>query len=386
MNKRMQFLVFLTTILGTWLVFHLYVGWRLWSLPVFDSTKGHRTLVIGLAVAYAAYPLGRYLYGIGWTQGGRVIEYGGAVWMGILVLLVSALGLVDLVTLFGLILKPWIVIARTAAIAVAVVLSVVAWFGGQAKPRTVSLEVEVPNLPAAADGLVIAHLSDVHLGALIGTRRLQSLIEQVDSMEPDLVALTGDLVDGHASTVQAMVPELRTLTAPLGVYSVLGNHEFYAGANRCRNLMRAAGYRVLDGSAAEVMPGLWIAGVPDNGHGHEHNGDHGAVEKALRHVDEGAAVVFLQHAPFNEQAVADAGVGLMLDGHTHGAQIWPAHYLVRREYPHLAGVFTVDAMTQVVSRGAGHWGPPMRLFAPSDIYRITLRSPSVTLARSNVPR
>ena len=104
MTKRMQFLIFLSTFLGIWLLFHVYVGWRLWSLPVFDSTKGHRALVIGLAVAYAAYPLGRYLYNNGWRSGGQVIEYGGAVWMGILVLLVSALGLVDLVTLFGIVL------------------------------------------------------------------------------------------------------------------------------------------------------------------------------------------------------------------------------------------------------------------------------------------
>ena len=86
-------------------------------------------------------------------------------------------------------------------------------------------------------------------------------------------------------------------------------------------------------------------------------------------------MIYLQHAPGNEDAAAEAGVGLMLDGHTHGAQIWPAHYLVRRIYPHMAGVRRVGEMTQVVSRGAGRWGPPMRLFAPSEIYRITLRNP-----------
>jgi hypothetical protein len=376
MTKRMQFLIFLSTFLGIWLVFHVYVGWRLWSLPIFDSTTGHRVMAIGLAVAYAAYPFGRYLFNHGWLLGGRVIEYGGAVWIGILVLLVSALGLVDLITLFGLVLKPWVAMLRTGAVGVALLLSVVAWVGGLVRPRTVDIEVEMPNLPTAADGLVIAHVSDLHLGALIGTRRLRSVIDQIDSMNPDLIAVTGDLVDGHAGTVQAMVPTLRTLTAPRGVYSILGNHEFYAGANRCRKLMRASGFTVLDASAVEVMPGLWIAGVPDNGRGEITNGSNGPLESALSRVGEGDAVIFLQHAPGNEEAIAAAGVGLMLDGHTHGAQIWPAHYLVRREYPHLAGVFTVGAMTQIVSRGAGRWGPPMRLFAPSDIYRITLRSPA----------
>ena len=89
--------------------------------------------------------------------------------------------------------------------------------------------------------------------------------------------------------------------------------------------------------------------------------------------------MFLQHSPGNEEATAAAGAGLMLNGHTHGGQIWPFHYMVLRAYPHIAGVRKVGGMTQVVSRGAGHWGPPMRLFAPSDMYRITLRCP----ARSN---
>ena len=381
MTKRMQFLIFLSTFLGIWLLFHVYVGWRLWSLPVFDSTKGHRALVIGLAVAYAAYPLGRYLYNNGWRSGGQVIEYGGAVWMGILVLLVSALGLVDLVTLFGIVLKPWVAGLRIGAVAVALVLSIVAWVGGYVKPRIIEVEVEMPNLPAAADGLVVAHVSDVHLGALIGPKRLRAMIEQIDSMQPDLVAITGDLVDGHAGTVQGMIPELSTLTAPLGVYAIIGNHEKYAGADRCRELMREAGFTVLDTESREVAPGLWIAGVPDNGRGRSIIPVEGALAAALGGVLEGDGIIFLQHAPVQEGAIAGAGVGLLLNGHTHGAQIWPAHYLVRREFPHLAGVFSVGAMTQVVSRGAGRWGPPMRLFAPSDMYRITLRTPKTQSER-----
>ncbi len=100
----------------------------------------------------------------------------------------------------------------------------------------------------------------------------------------------------------------------------------------------------------------------------------GALEKAFAGVGKDAAVIYLQHAPGNEVSAAAAGAGLMVDGHTHGAQIWPAHFVVRRIYPHMAGVRKVGDMTQVVSRGAGRWGPPMRLFAPSEIYRITLRN------------
>ncbi len=378
MTKRMQFLVFFATVMGIWLVFHLYVGWRLWSLPVFADPKGHRILLIGLAILYVSYPVGRILYHHGWPRLGTAVEYGGGIWMGTLVLLLSALALVDVVTVFGLVLKPWVVQLRTAAIGVALVLAFVAWIGGIVRPRTVELEVELPNLPASADGLVVAQLTDLHLGALIGERRLRSVIEQIDGMKPDVVVVTGDLVDGDADTVESMIPVLKTLTAPLGVYAILGNHEMYAGPERCRQLMRDSGFTVLDIAAAEIMPGLWIAGVPDSGRGPGTDGLDGALQTALAGVGEDDAVIYLQHAPGNEEATAAAGVGLMLNGHTHGGQIWPFHYMVLRAYSHISGVHKIGDMTQVISRGAGRWGAPMRLFAPSEIYRITLRSPEAS--------
>ncbi|MCW8985519.1 MAG: metallophosphoesterase [Thermoanaerobaculales bacterium] len=378
MTKRMQFLVFFATVMGIWLVFHLYVGWRLWSLPVFANPTGHRILLLGLAVLYVSYPLGRYLYHHGFPRVGTVLEYGGGIWMGTLVLLLSALGIVDLVTIFGLVLKPWVAQMRTAAIGIALVLAVVAWIGGIVRPRSVELEVELPNLPASADGLVVAHLTDLHLGALIGERRLRSVIEQIEGMNPDLVVVTGDLVDGDAGAVETMIPVLETLTAPLGVYSILGNHEVYAGPDRCRRLMRDSGFVVLDNEAAEVSPGLWVVGVPDSGRGPGTDGLDGALEAAFAEVGEGGSVIFLQHSPGNEEAAADAGAGLMLNGHTHGGQIWPFHYMVLRAYPRISGVHKIDDMTQVISRGAGRWGAPMRLFAPSEIYRITLRSPDAS--------
>lgn len=374
----MRFLVFFSIVMGIWLVFHLYVGWRLWGLPVFASPKSHRVLLLGLAALYFSYPLGRILYHHGWPRLGTAIEYGGGLWMGTLVLLLTTLGIVDLVTLFGGVLKPWVMTLRAGAVGVALILAVVAWVGGYVRPRTVELEVELPGLPRSADGLVVAQLTDLHLGALIGERRLRSVIEQIDSMSPDLVVVTGDLVDGDAGTVETMVPALRTLTAPLGVYSILGNHEIYAGPERCRTLMRDSGFVVLDATAVEVADGLWVVGIPDSGRGPGTDGLDGALEESLYHVGEGAAVIFLQHAPVNEEATAAAGASLMLNGHTHGGQIWPVHYMVRRAYPHIAGVRKINGMTQVVSRGAGRWGAPMRLFAPSEIYRITLRSPEAS--------
>jgi predicted MPP superfamily phosphohydrolase len=294
--------------------------------------------------------------------------------MGTLFLLIPALLVIDAVTLFGLVLKPWVLHLRAVGTIAALALAVVAWIGGIIMPRTVEMEVEMPRLPAAADGLVVVHLSDIHLGSIIGKRRLSAIIERVETLRPDIVAITGDLVDADAGLVETLLPQLKTLTAPLGVYSVLGNHEMYAGAERSTALMRDAGYTVLDSSAVEAAPGLWIVGIPDVRGSRQTGRPPAELEQALAEAGEGA-IILLQHAPENHEVAADAGVGLMLDGHTHGAQIWPAHYLVRRAFPHLAGAYKVGDMTQVVSRGAGQWGPPMRLFARSEIIRITLRSP-----------
>jgi len=372
----MRFFIFFSIVLGIWLLEHLYVGWRLQALPFFSAPGARRWLFIGLAIGFASYPLGRILFHNGWTTIGWMLEYVGAVWMGTLFLLIPALAVVDAVTLFGLVLKPWVFPLRTAATLVALALAAVAWVGGVIMPRTVEMEVELPRLPAASDGTVVVHLSDIHLGTLIGKRRLQALIDRVETMHPDLVAVTGDLVDGDAGLVETLVPQLKAMTAPLGVFAILGNHEMYAGAERSTALLQDAGYTVLDGDAVEVAPGLWVVGIPDARGSRQTGQGRVDLEKALDGVGEGA-VILLQHAPENHENAAAAGVGLMLDGHTHGAQIWPAHYLVRRAFPHLAGTYQVGNMTQVISRGAGQWGPPMRLFARSEIIRITLRSPAV---------
>jgi predicted MPP superfamily phosphohydrolase len=373
MSASMRFAVFLAIVLSVWLVQHLYVGWRLWPLPVFAPAVGRRVLIAGLVAGFLSYPLGRILYAIGWHGTGRALEYVGAVWMGALFLIFASLLFVDLVTLGGFVLRPWVGTLRTAALALSMAAAVVALVSARLGPRVVRLEVPLATLPQAADGMTIAHLSDVHLGTILGPHFLDRLIERTHSLEPDVVAITGDLVDGDPGVVEEMLPQLRTLRAPKGVFAVLGNHEYYAGRDRSRALLRSAGFTVLDNAAHELQPGLLIAGIPDARGSAQTGAGEADLAAALDGTGKDAAVVLLQHAPEAEQAAAEAGVDLMLNGHTHGGQLWPFHYFVRHAYPHYAGVYRHGEMTQVVSRGSGQWGPPMRFLAPSEIYLITLR-------------
>ncbi len=375
MGSTMRFVIFLSVVLGVWALQHVYVGWRLAALPVFAPGPGRKALLVALALGFATYPLGRILFSAGWYGLGRGLEYAGAVWMGTLFLLFFALIPVDVVTLGGLVLKHLVVPLRTAAAVIALVAAVAAWWGGLKEPRIVRQEVEVAGLPAEADGLKLAHLTDLHLGTILGDDHLRTVIELTDGLEPDVVVITGDLVDGDAGVVEQLLPRLQTLRAPDGVFAVLGNHEYYAGRERSRKLLRDAGYTVLDNAAVAVRPGAWIAGVPDARGSAQTGAPEADLAAALRDVPTGEGIVLLQHSPEDEGEAAAAGVDLMLNGHTHGGQIWPFHLLVKTTYPSLAGRYQQGSMTQLVSRGAGTWGPPMRLFAPSEILLITLRSP-----------
>jgi predicted MPP superfamily phosphohydrolase len=373
MSTGARFAFFLSVVLGIWLAQHLYVGWRLSGLPWCASSSGRRALLGFLAVGFLTYPLGRLLWHWGWLRTGVVLEWSGAAWMGTLFLLVVALLVTEVLTLGGYAGGTWTAGVRTTLVVLALVGAAAALIGGMRPPRVVEVEARIPGLDPSLDGITLVQLSDVHLGSLLGPRFLSHVIRQVEALEPDVVVVTGDLFDSEADSVERLLPELSRLKAPRGVFAVIGNHEYYAGVDRCVHLMEAAGFHVLDNQWAEVLPGLVVAGVPDD-RGARQTGHPGAdLGRALDGVPAGSTVVLLQHAPEDEAAAAAAGVDLMLNGHTHGGQIWPFHVLVRREYPHLAGVFHVGDMTQVVSRGTGRWGPPMRLFAPAEVIRVTLR-------------
>jgi predicted MPP superfamily phosphohydrolase len=377
MGSAARFAVFLAIVLAIWGLQHLYVGWRLLALPPLNGTVAGRWVLFGLVAGFVTYPLGRTLFAMGLRGIGRALEYVGAVWMGTLFLLLAALLIAEVLTAFGYAPAGWTVPIRWTAVGLALVAAVTGWIGGLSPPRLVEHEIFMPGLPPDADGTVVALVSDVHLGTLLGRRWLAATLEVVERAQPDLIAVAGDLIDADAGVVEELVPELRRLAAPLGTWATLGNHEHYAGPDRSRRLLADADFTVLDNAAVEVRPGLWIAGVPDV-RGAEQTGS--AVQAdlgaALGSVPPGDVCVLLLHSPDADMVdkAAAEGCDLILSGHTHGGQLQPFGLLVRLAYPHTAGVTRVGNASHVVSRGAGHWGPPMRLGAPAEVWRITLRS------------
>lgn len=361
--------MFFVTVLSLWTLMHGYAYWRLAPLLGRWPTK---TLLAVFAALWLAYPVGRILDRNGLSSVvATALEYLGACWLGVLFLLVVFLLLADLASGFGL-WRAAAVPARAVAVAVAVLLAAVGLVQGHRPPTVERLEVPLANLPAELDGLRLVQLSDLHLGTLLNHSWLEARLRQVEALRPDLVVITGDLVDGNARHVEELVPQLQRLRAPFGVLAVTGNHEFYAGLERSVEVLRSAGYRVLRDEHLEVAPGLVVAGVDDLTARRQFGLPHRALERAL-HGRPAGACILLSHTPWLVNEAHQLGVQLMLSGHTHAGQIWPFGYLVRLSYPYLAGPFQVGGMTLYVSRGTGSWGPRMRLWQRGEITLLILR-------------
>jgi predicted MPP superfamily phosphohydrolase len=333
---------------------------------------GCRESAAGLLWGYALFTrtIGRDAAGrFGWA-----LELLGMNALAALFLFAVALLAADLLTGFGFLLPRLAPRIRGWALGAGALLVTAALVQGQRPPGVTRHEVVLAGLPAALDGTVLVALSDLHLGTLLDGEWLAARIAQVRAERPDLVVLLGDLFEGHGQPEGEMLPVFRTLRAPLGVFAVTGNHEFHGREANLR-MLDAAGIPVLHDRWAAAAPGLVFAGVDDLTARRRSGAGGDPVGAALAGRPPGAAIL-LSHSPLQAGRAAAAGAGLMLSGHTHGGQIWPFGYLVGAFYPFLAGRHEVNGMPVIVTRGAGTWGPRMRLWRRAEILRVTLRSPA----------
>lgn len=241
--------------------------------------------------------------------------------------------------------------------------------------------VELPILPDTLDGTTIVQLTDLHLGPTLGRAFMEKVIAEVNALEPDLVVITGDLVDGTVQKLRNAVAPLAQLKVRHGAFFVTGNHEYYvsadgfSGAAAWEEELNRLGVRSLRNELVSIGDGsasFDLAGVDDYS-ARSYGGGPDFV-RALAGRDPTRALVLLAHQPKAVFAAARLGVSLQLSGHTHGGQIWPFGLVVRLQQPYIAGLHLHQGTWLYVSRGTGFWGPPMRLFNPAEITRITLRS------------
>ncbi|MGW5125462.1 metallophosphoesterase [Streptomyces sp. NPDC004069] len=257
--------------------------------------------------------------------------------------------------------------------AAAVALGTVGYgtYGVLRGPRVKRVTVPLAKLPRAADGFRIAVVSDIHLGPVLGRGFAQKVVDTVNATQPDLIAVVGDLVDGSVKDLGPAAAPLAGLRARHGAYFVTGNHEYFSGAEQWVEEVRRLGLRPLENARTE-LPSFDLAGVNDvQG---ESEGQGPDYERALGDRDTARACVLLAHQPVQIHEAVRHGVDLQLSGHTHGGQLWPGNLLAAAANPTVAGLERYGDTQLYVSRGAGAWGPPTRVGAPSDITVVQLAS------------
>ncbi len=355
-------------IITSWTLAHLYLYVRLLSL--FPFLESHPVfLALLLMFLYLAIVIGRILENIGAHFIGYPFTFIGAVWLGFGFYLIIFMLFVDFLGIF-----PWfsgfLPELRYIALMGSALISVFAVYQAVRMPVIRDYIVEINNLPEKWSEKRIIVLSDLHAGMVMGKSWLKSVIKRVNELEPDIVFVVGDVYDGGEDLRKSIEPVLRDLKAKEGVYAVFGNHEHYNGVRESEELFKKVGWKVLINSCDEV-DGVFICGVDDLTIKRRKRINEDYVANTLSDV-RGQPVILLSHSPLEVEHVKDYGVSLMLSGHTHDGQIWPFGYLVKLEYPYMAGLYKTGKITLIVSRGTGTWGPPMRLFKPGEIGRISL--------------
>ena len=306
-------------------------------------------------------------------------------WLGILFFLVVSLGISDLakvIAIRGLSTPPLDPERRQAVARLFGGAAALVGFGVSASGMASALSqvsvnrvrVIIDRLGKARSGYRIVQISDVHVGPTIGKDFIERIVARINGLKPDLVAITGDLVDGSVAELREHVAPLAKLSAKDGVFFVTGNHEYYSGADEWIAHLGTLGVRVLRNEHVKIAgdEGFDLAGIDDaSSHGNGHGPD---LKKALAGRDDARACVLLAHQPKGIDLADALGVDLQLSGHTHGGQMIPWNFLVRLQQPFVAGLHKLLRAQIYVSRGTGYWGPPMRVGAPAEITEIELVS------------
>lgn len=301
------------------------------------------------------------------------------VWLGAFVVLLTATVLTDVVWLV-LRLSGYSLSSQSQAVAIAVI-SLPALIWGFATARGLAhierLEIPIRGLDPSFDGFRIAQVSDIHIGPTLKADFLVRMVGQVNALEPDVVAITGDLVDGPVEKLREEMDALSFLRAPDGSYFVTGNHEYYHGGPAWEEEVRSHGVTVLHNEHRVLKRAngrLVLGGVTDL-QGRDFGPEHVASpEQAFRGAPEGVPRILLAHQPRAAFAAAAHNVDLQLSGHTHGGQIFPFMALVRLQQPVVSGLRRVGGVLVYTNRGTGYWGPPIRLGPRPEITLLTLRA------------
>jgi predicted MPP superfamily phosphohydrolase len=308
----------------------------------------------------------------------KVAQWFGFVWMGAFGLLLVSTALSDLGFFIAgkfTVMQPSWQSLRAAGV-FALVVPALAWgFYVSRRPETKRVTIEIPGLDPSLDGFRIVQISDVHIGETLGRDFAQLVTDQVNALKPDLVAVTGDLIDGSVARLRDDVAPLGGLRGKHGVYYVTGNHEYYHGGTSWEAEGRRLGFTVLHNEHRVVADGKLVIGGVTDMEGARFSAAHAPrVDLTFAQAPAGVPRVLLAHQPRFAKAAKDSSVSLMLSGHTHGGQIFPFMAFVLLQQPVIGGFARIQGVPTYTSKGTGYWGPPFRIGPRGEVTELTLKA------------
>ncbi|WP_371927570.1 metallophosphoesterase [Lentzea sp. HUAS12] len=378
---------------------HLYLWRRLVVDTTLPRTAGRRIGTVAIVAAFLVLMSALVVTRRVPPEYGKFFAWPGFVWLAVLFYLAIALGIAEIprrILLRRVAAAPVAVgagpepvepvevvpdpsrrlfIARSVAIGSGIAASGVVGYGmtqALGAPQLLNVPVTLDKLRSSLSGFRIAVVSDIHLGPLLGRSHTERIVRMINEQEADLVAIVGDLVDGTVAELGEAAAPLRDLVSKHGSFFVTGNHEYFSGHEQWIAELDRLGVNPLRNEGLTVAGGIDVVGVNDvTGRSYDDGPDFG---RALSKRDPNNPVVLLSHQPVLVTDASSHGVDLQLSGHTHGGQMVPFNLFVPLQQPSTAGLSKVDDTWLYTSRGAGFWGPPVRVGAPPDITMIELRS------------
>ncbi|SDZ64155.1 hypothetical protein SAMN05421736_1249 [Evansella caseinilytica] len=365
--KRIRMFVNMIALLSIYNLLLLYISWNIWTWTATAFDFSYPYVVSGLIVVFG------YSFVLGSASNKLVfLKMLGSVWLGLfqyfILLLPAANVLVWILEFFTLSRETAVLWTGYGA---AVALLMIFFYGTYHAYSPVIRKYELRIAKTTnRKTLRIGVASDMHFGALSGKRHLRRLVKCMDEIKPDLILLPGDIVDDDPKEFlnKKMDELMKTMTAPLGIYGVLGNHEYYGKAiPELVKIMERIGITILQDEAVLIDNGIVLIGRKDRT-----DKERQRMEEITAAVDKTYPVIMMDHQPYELEQAMKSGVDVLLSGHTHRGQLAPNHFITKRIFELDWGYKQKEQLHAVVSSGFGFWGPPMRIGSRSEVVQIDI--------------
>ena len=363
MNK-INFLIFFIVAISIYYGMNYYVYKRIVNGLMLDVNRQTfvRVLIIILATTFF---FGEFLDR---TIPVYLVTLIGSVWVGILSISIAVFIIKDIVWFFYKGEK----ILTIASLSIICVLSIISLYKVYSGFIVKEIKITVDKPKFNSSEISIVQISDLHFGTLVSERWLKKIVDRVNSLQADIVVITGDLIDGNIFYKKENLEKLKTLTAKMGVYIITGNHEFYFGIDKFTKIVNELGFRLLRNENVILENGITIAGVDENTARRFIKNGGSDLAKTFQDVDNENLIILLSHQPDLFDEARKYGVDLQLSGHTHMGQIPPMDLIVKFYFKYPYGLIKKDRSYIYTTSGTGFWGPPMRLFSKCEIVKFVI--------------